>query len=123
MIVTIPQGYALVPLEPPGDRAIVVSGTRTVNGKATTVWLGYTTEGGGWYQWGTNAANAHHFHGEKSARDAARSCPGPSYNMPDPASITLGHQMTDAQTRYRAALVKGMAATAAAGILTNEQPA
>lgn len=121
MIVNIPQGYALVPLDPPGDRAIVVSGTRTVNGKATTVWLGYTSEAGGWHQWEISAIHAHRFQSEAKARSAAKSCPGPAYNMPDPDSITIGHQPTEGQMRYRAAIMKGMAATAAAGIVTNEE--
>lgn len=83
----LPEGMVLIPSTPPFKPKYAASGVRTVNGERTTVWLRYSEEGGGWYQWDTSKSGAHLFDSEEEAWDAALGCPGPHYNMPAKSSI------------------------------------
>lgn len=78
--------WALVSIEPDYPKQYIAKGTRTVNGLEQDYFIYYTAEGGGWYQWG-GREQAKLFTSEKGALDAARSAPGPSYNMPAESTI------------------------------------
>lgn len=75
-----------------GERRFAVRGrvAKTVHNlnvkKDDTVWLHFSDEGGGWYQWG-------HYPQSWPDGDRVMKCalaaPGPWYNMPDPATVEL----------------------------------
>jgi hypothetical protein len=52
-----------------------------------TVWLGWSNEGGGWYQWRDGIMQARPFDTPERALRAASSCPGPWFYKPTPESI------------------------------------
>ena len=52
------------------------------------VWLGWTPEAGGWYQWNKARSWAKRFSSASEGLAAARQCPGPWFYKPDPTSIT-----------------------------------
>lgn len=109
----IPHGYVPVPVEPPFQKNYVVKGVRTENEKATTVYLYFSEEGGGWYQWGTRKDNARQFKTEKAALNAAKSCPGPWYHIPAKSSIECELVESPKAKNYRAMLAAAPAAPAA----------
>ena len=55
--------------------------------KGDAVWLSWTPEGGGWFQWSKDEAWAREFEGEAAGMKAASGCPGPWYYETDPASV------------------------------------
>lgn len=61
---------------------------RTIK-KGDTVWLGWTHEGGGWYQWQADMNSAKLFDDPENAGKAARTCPGPWFYQPSPESIEV----------------------------------
>lgn len=84
-----PEGYMLVPLEPPYRPKYIATGTLVEGKKRTKVYLTWTEEGGGWYQWCTSKSWANLFSSEESAMRNAKACPGPSFLMPSPGTITI----------------------------------
>lgn len=57
--------------------------------KGDTVWMGWTSEGGGWHQWQAELEGAKLFDDRESALHIARGCPGPWFYQPSPESIEV----------------------------------
>ena len=56
--------------------------------KGDEVWLYWSEEGGGWWQWGPKGW-AYTFMNKLEAEKAPKGCPGPWYNVPDPETIEI----------------------------------
>jgi hypothetical protein len=57
--------------------------------KGDTVWLGWTDEAGGWFNWYDGMGRAKLFNTPEEARKAAHNCNGPWYSVPSKASIEV----------------------------------
>jgi hypothetical protein len=100
----IPPGWKLVPVEAPFPCEFIVTGIRTENDKESTVYLYFSDEGGGWYQWGASKSEAKRFRTEKAALTAAKGCPGPWYNIPKESTVKAEPVENKKAAQYRAML-------------------
>lgn len=99
----IPEGYVLVPIEPPFPKEFVACGTRNVNGVSTEVVLQWSDEGGGWYQWHVGPPSmGKHFKSDKAALEAAKACTGPWFNEPAQSTIRTVEVENKKAALYRA---------------------
>lgn len=71
-------------------RGLVAKDATALRVKAgTCVYLRWTYEGGGWFQWETQQQLAYPFADQQEAAKAASGCPGPWYLEPEAASIEV----------------------------------
>lgn len=106
-----PEGFVLVPVEPPFPRKWIAQGVRTVNGKNETKYLHWTDESGGWHQWSDGKQGAKHFDTEAAALSAARTCTGPWYNEPAKDTICAAQVENHKAVNYRAMLKAALSAS------------
>lgn len=90
-----------LPLTPPYPLSFIATGVRHENGVETKVYLSWTDEGGGWYQWDTNKSRAKKFKSVTSAISAASCCPGPWYYIPMKSTMTVEEVESDKAEEYR----------------------
>jgi hypothetical protein len=71
-------------------RGKVAKAAPSIIKKGDTVWLGWTDESGGWFQWAPgDPARAHYFSSPDEARKVGLRQHGPWSSMPDPKSIEV----------------------------------
>jgi hypothetical protein len=67
----------------------IAKGIATHEGKTFEVYLDWSDEGGGWYQWRSSRSWAKLFDTEKEAIRAAKECTGPWFNKPERSTIAV----------------------------------
>lgn len=105
-----PEASLILPLEPPFPKRYIATGTRVKDGVSTPVYLTWSSEGGGWYQWSTVKHWAKTFVSEKAALSAADGCPGPTVCLPQDGTVTTEQVHGSRARKYLQVLEQAQAA-------------